>query len=87
MFLLIASFLAGVLTSLAPCILPLLPVIVGSSVLQDGDKASGKKKPYIISASLVVSVLVFTFLLKVSTALVGIALLGLGLSTVRRRRG
>ena len=50
MFLLIASFLAGVLTSLAPCILPLLPVIVGSSVLQDGDKASGKKMPYIISA-------------------------------------
>ena len=72
MFLLIASFLAGVLTSLAPCILPLLPVIVGSSVLQDGDKGSSKKKPYIISASLVVSVLVFTFLLKVSTALVGI---------------
>lgn len=32
MFALLGAFLAGVLTTLAPCVLPLLPVIVGGSV-------------------------------------------------------
>lgn len=72
MLLLLASFLAGVLTSLAPCILPVLPVIVGSSVLSDGDKKQDRRKPYIIVASLGVSVVLFTVLLKVSSALIGI---------------
>ncbi len=59
---LLISFIAGVLTVLAPCILPLLPVVVGSS-------ASGRSKatPYIIVASLGVSIILFTFLLKVSS--------------------
>lgn len=62
---LIVSFLAGVLTVLAPCILPLLPVVIGSS-------ASGRSKytPYIVVASLAASVIIFTFILKVSTAFV-----------------
>lgn len=72
MFLLISSFLAGILTSLAPCILPLLPVIVGSSILSDGDKKKDRLKPYIISASLAVSVIVFTLLLKVSSIFIGL---------------
>ena len=56
------AFIAGVLTVLAPCILPLLPVVIGSS-------ASGRSKatPYIVVASLAVSIIVFTFLLKIST--------------------
>ena len=72
MLLLITSFLAGVLTSLAPCVLPLLPVIVGGSMLRDGSEKHDRLKPFIISASLVVSVVLFTVLLKVSTALSGV---------------
>lgn len=72
MFLLIASFLAGVLTSLAPCILPLLPVIVGSSLLSDGDHKKDRRKPYIIAGSLALSVVIFTLLLKVSSVLIGL---------------
>jgi cytochrome c biogenesis protein CcdA len=56
------SFLAGVLTILAPCVLPLLPVIIGGS-LTDQDK----KRPLIITLSLAVSIIVFTLLLKVAT--------------------
>lgn len=67
MLLLIVSFIAGVLTVLAPCVLPLLPVIIGSS-------ATGRSKstPYIVVGSLAVSIIVFTFLLKVSTAFITI---------------
>lgn len=72
MFLLLASFLAGVLTSLAPCILPLLPVIIGSSIVQGNDKKTNKLKPYIIALSLAVSVILFTLLLKVSSVLIGV---------------
>lgn len=64
---LIISFIAGVLTILAPCILPLLPVILGSSVAD----ASNRRRPFVIIASLCVSVFVFTLLLKGSTALIG----------------
>lgn len=61
------AFIAGVLTVLAPCILPLLPVVIGSS-------ASGRSKatPYIVVASLGASIILFTFLLKASTALITI---------------
>lgn len=65
MALFIISFIAGLLTVLAPCILPLLPVVVGSS-------ASGRSRatPYIVVTSLAVSIIVFTFLLKVSSAFI-----------------
>ena len=65
MTLLIVSFIAGVLTALAPCVLPLLPVVIGSS-------ASGRSKwtPYIVVASLAVSIILFTYLLKASTVFV-----------------
>jgi cytochrome c biogenesis protein CcdA len=55
------------LTVLAPCILPLLPVIVGSSV---GSRS--KATPYIVIGSLALSILLFTYLLKASTALIEI---------------
>jgi len=61
------SFFAGVLTVLAPCILPLLPVIIGSSA---GSRS--KATPYIVIASLSVSILLFTYLLKASTLLIDI---------------
>lgn len=69
MTLIIVSFIAGVLTVLAPCILPLIPVIIGGSV----SDAHSRLKPYVVTASLAVSVVLFTLLLKVSTALIDIS--------------
>lgn len=68
MILFLVSFLAGVLTVLAPCVLPLLPVIVGGSL----SDVKRKSKPYVIALSLAVSVVVFTLLLKVSTLFIDI---------------
>jgi len=67
MTLLILSFLAGVITVLAPCVLPLLPVIIGSSA-----STKNKYKPYIIILGLLISITAFTILLKASTALLSI---------------
>lgn len=72
MFLLVTSFLAGILTVFAPCVLILLPVIVGSSLTTDTNKKIDRKKPYIIAFSLGVSVLLFTLLLKASTVLINV---------------
>ncbi|MBP6962600.1 cytochrome c biogenesis protein DipZ [Candidatus Saccharibacteria bacterium] len=63
------SFVAGLLTVLAPCVLPLLPIILGGSFDQN-DK--DRKRPYIITASLVASLILFTILLKASTVLIGV---------------
>lgn len=71
MALLILSFAAGILTVAAPCILPLLPVIVGGSVVRDGKKPS-LRRPLIIAASLALSVVAFTLLLKATTSLLGV---------------
>lgn len=62
---LLISFFSGILTVLAPCVLPLLPVILGGSLA-----GQSKKRPYIIIASLIVSLLLFTLLLKASTVLI-----------------
>jgi cytochrome c biogenesis protein CcdA len=67
MILLILSFVAGVLTVLAPCVLPLLPVIIGGSL-----DTKDKFKPYQIIVGLVVSITLFTLLLKASTLLIDI---------------
>lgn len=63
----VISFLAGMLTVLAPCILPLLPVVIGA-----GATGRSKNTPYIVIASLGASIVVFTYLLKVSTAFITI---------------
>ncbi len=65
--LLIVSFAAGILTVLAPCILPLLPVVIGSSA-----GARSKSTPFIVIGSLAASILIFTYLLKASTAFIEI---------------
>jgi cytochrome c-type biogenesis protein len=65
--LLLVSFVSGILTVLAPCVLPLLPVIIGSSV-----EGKSKWKPFIITSSLALSVTLFTLLLKASTLLIDI---------------
>ncbi len=68
--LLVVSFVAGVLTVAAPCILPLLPVIVGGSVV--GGQKQSALRPLVVTASLAVSVVVFSVALKASTALLGV---------------
>ena len=68
MILFLLSLLAGVLTVLAPCTISLLPVIVGGSM--SGERST--KKALIITASLGVSVILFTLILKASTALIDI---------------
>ncbi len=68
MLIAILSLIAGFLSVLAPCVLPLLPIIIGGSFTG----AENKKRPYIIIASLVFSLILFTILLKISTSLIGI---------------
>jgi len=70
MLLLLISFIAGILTILAPCVLPLLPVIIGGSV---SSKVKDRVRPYIIAGSLAGSIIVFTLLLKVSTLLINLS--------------
>lgn len=67
MTLFVISFIAGILTVLAPCVLPLLPVVIGSSV-----GARSKATPYIVIGSLAFSILIFTYLLKATTAFIAI---------------
>jgi cytochrome c biogenesis protein CcdA len=64
---LIPSLFSGMLTILAPCVLSTLPVIIGGSLSEQN-----KWRPLLIVGSLAVSMVVFTLLLKVSTALIGI---------------
>lgn len=70
MGLLFISFVAGLLTVLAPCVLPLLPVIIGESI---SGKPS-KKRALVTIVSLGASLFAFTFLLKVSTVLIHVPL-------------
>lgn len=63
------SLIAGLLTGLAPCILPILPVILGGSVSDTKDKL----RPYIIIGSLSVSIIVFTLLLRQGTRTLGVS--------------
>jgi cytochrome c biogenesis protein CcdA len=101
---LIGALVAGMLTTLAPCVLPLLPVIVGGSMagalteaapvsvgatpgrgtgpagtqaLPPAPPVSPRRsaavtRALVITASLGVSIVVFTLLLKVSTTLLGV---------------
>lgn len=62
MLLLITSFMAGVLTVLAPCVLPILPIIVGGSI-----RTQSKRPAFILIGSLAISIIIFTLLLKGTT--------------------
>lgn len=72
MALFILSFIAGALTVAAPCILPLLPVIVGGSVIGDKTQQRQWYRPVTIALSLAASVVLFTLLLKATTTLLGV---------------
>ena len=59
MIFLIVSFFFGILTVFAPCVFPLLPVIIGESI-----RENNKKRPLVIIGSLVIFIIFFTVLLK-----------------------
>lgn len=69
MLFLLISFIAGILTALAPCILPLLPVIIGHSIT---GTTPGRSRLFVVVASLGISVILFTLLLKASSLLIDI---------------
>ncbi len=64
---LIPSFLAGILTVLAPCVIALLPVILGGTLGQ-----KNPWRPLVIAASLGISVIIFSLLLKATAVLLGV---------------
>lgn len=61
------SLLAGVLTVLSPCVLPLLPVILAGSAAE-----SRRRSAVLIIGSLAVSVIVFTLLIRGASVLLGV---------------
>ena len=67
MTLLVLSFVAGALTVLAPCILPIIPVVVGSAL-----SSRSWLTPWIVVGSLSLSIILFTLLLKASTLFITI---------------
>lgn len=65
------ALLAGALTTLAPCSLTLLPIIVGGS-LQGASNRDATRRAVVITLSLGASVTAFTLLLRATTALIDI---------------
>ncbi len=63
---LVISFVAGALTILAPCILPVLPIIIGGAATE----GKNYRRAWVIVISLGASVFLFTLILKVSTAFI-----------------
>ncbi len=63
------AVLAGIFTVVAPCILPLLPIVIGAS---EADEKKISKRAIIVIASLSVSVVLFTLLLKATTLFISI---------------
>lgn len=66
MLLAIASLLAGVLSALSPCVLPLIPMMLGSQA------KGGSQRSIRVLFGLGLSVILFSILLKSSTLLIGI---------------
>ncbi len=69
LLLVLGAFVAGMLTVLAPCVLALLPIIIGGSVT---GSVADKKRPIIIAISLAASLITFTLLLKATTLFINI---------------
>ncbi|GAB0174315.1 MAG: hypothetical protein HHAS10_01940 [Candidatus Altimarinota bacterium] len=61
------AFFAGVLTILAPCVLPVLPVVLAGSLTE-----RQRWYPYMVTLSLALSVVLFTVILKATTTLISI---------------
>lgn len=70
----LVAYFAGMLTVAAPCVLPLLPIVIGGSAISS-DKSKSKNNwihPLVITLSLATSVFIFSLLLKASTTLIGV---------------
>lgn len=67
MFLFFVSLVAGILTVATPCVLPLLPVIIGGSI-----SSGSNKRAYTVIVSLIFTIVIFTFLLKFLTIFISI---------------
>ena len=63
------AILAGIFTVVAPCILPLLPVVIGAS--EDNEQKISKRAITVIG-SLSISIILFTLLLKATTLFIPI---------------
>ena len=66
--LIFVSFIAGVLTILAPCIFPLLPILLGSSA----DGKADRNRAFTVIASLLISVTVLTLLIHGTSNALGL---------------
>jgi cytochrome c biogenesis protein CcdA len=64
--LLAGALVAGVLTAASPCVLPVLPVVLG------GAAGAGASRVAVLVGSLGASVVAFTLLLRAGTSLVGV---------------
>lgn len=64
------AFLAGVVTVLSPCILPVLPLILSSSL---GGESVGKSRPIGVVVGFIASFTLFTLFLSSIVSLLGIA--------------
>jgi cytochrome c biogenesis protein CcdA len=85
-FALLGALVAGALTTLAPCVLPLLPVIVGGTAAAAPTTRPptrhtggvgvlghpGLRRALVITGALGASITVFTLVLKASTALIAV---------------
>lgn len=67
MTLFVLTYLAGILTILAPCVLPILPIILAGSIWE-----KSWKRPFLITLSLAISIVIFTVLLKTTTLLIDV---------------
>ncbi|MDQ3238973.1 MAG: cytochrome c biogenesis protein DipZ [bacterium] len=68
MLILIAfAFIAGIVTILSPCILPILPVVLSGSV------SSGKRKPFGIMVGFILSFTIFTLLTSAIVKATGVS--------------
>nr|WP_218861271.1 cytochrome c biogenesis protein CcdA [Nocardioides panzhihuensis] len=67
---LLASFLAGALSVLAPCVVAFVPALLsrGTSL----SRGTGERRPWVAVAALGVSVIVFSILLKSTTLLIDV---------------
>lgn len=68
MIIIFTSFLAGILSVLAPCVLPMIPILLWGWIIWD------KRKPLRIIWSAMLCIFLFTYLLKISTAFIDIPL-------------
>lgn len=68
--LILFSFLAGLVTVLSPCILPILPIILTSSI---SDKSGRMSRPFGVVLGFILSFTFFTLFLSIIVKLIGVS--------------